>query len=161
MAGIDHLQVYTPGRIGMKKTRILFICVHNTARSQMAEAMANHYHGDVLFAESAGFEPGRPLNELAVEAMTEIGIDISANRSKGVFDLFKKGEMYGYVITVCDESSAERCPIFPGVTNRLHWSLEDPASFTGSFEEKMQKTRTVRESIKTRMEALADEIRAR
>lgn len=143
----------------MKKVRILFICVHNTARSQMAEAMANHYHGDIIIAESAGFEPGRPLNELAVEAMKEIGIDISGNRSKGVFDLFKKGDMYGYVITVCDESTAERCPVFPGVTKRLHWSLEDPASFTGTFKERMAQTREVRESIKKRLELLAEEIR--
>jgi len=143
----------------MKKVRILFICVHNTARSQMAEAMANRYHGDIIVAESAGFEPGRPLNELAIEAMKEIGIDISGNKSKGVFELFKKGEMYGYVITVCDESTAERCPVFPGVTKRLHWSLEDPASFTGSFEERMDQTRAVRESIRKRLELLAEEIR--
>lgn len=143
----------------MKKVRILFICVHNTARSQMAEAMANRFHGDILIAESAGFEPGRPLNELAVEAMKENGIDISGNRSKGVFELFRKGEMYGYVITVCDESAAERCPVFPGVSKRLHWSLEDPASFTGSFEERMEQTRAVRESIRKRLELLAEEIR--
>jgi len=143
----------------MKKVRILLICVHNTARSQMAEAMANRFHGDILIAESAGFEPGRPLNELAVEAMKENGIDISGNRSKGVFELFKKGEMYGYVITVCDESTAERCPVFPGVTKRLHWSLEDPASFTGSFEDRMEQTRAVRESIRKRLELLAEEIR--
>ncbi|MGV7928030.1 MAG: arsenate reductase ArsC [Spirochaetota bacterium] len=145
----------------MKKIRILFICVHNTARSQMAEAMANRYHGDIIIAESAGFEPGRPLNELAVEAMSEIGIDISGNSSKGVFELFKKGEMYGYVITVCDESTAERCPVFPGVTKRLHWSLEDPASFTGSFEERMEQTRSVRESIRKRLELLMEEIRGK
>lgn len=145
----------------MKKIRILFICVHNTARSQMAEAMANRYHGDIIIAESAGFEPGRPLNELAIEAMSEIGIDISGNSSKGVFELFKKGEMYGYVITVCDESTAERCPVFPGVTKRLHWSLEDPASFTGSFEERMEQTRSVRESIRKRLELLMEEIRGK
>lgn len=145
----------------MKKIRILFICVHNTARSQMAEAMANRYHGDIIIAESAGFEPGRPLNELAVEAMSEISIDISGNSSKGVFELFKKGEMYGYVITVCDESTAERCPVFPGVTKRLHWSLEDPASFTGSFEERMEQTRSVRESIRKRLELLMEEIRGK
>ncbi len=145
----------------MKKIRLLFICVHNTARSQMAEAMANRYHGDIIIAESAGFEPGRPLNELAVEAMSEIGIDISGNSSKGVFELFKKGEMYGYVITVCDESTAERCPVFPGVTKRLHWSLEDPASFTGSFEERMEQTRSVRESIRKRLELLMEEIRGK
>jgi arsenate reductase len=145
----------------MKKIRILFICVHNTARSQMAEAMANRYHCDIIIAESAGFEPGRPLNELAVEAMSEIGIDISGNSSKGVFELFKKGEMYGYVITVCDESTAERCPVFPGVTKRLHWSLEDPASFTGSFEERMEQTRSVRESIRKRLELLMEEIRGK
>jgi len=93
--------------------------------------------------------------------MSEIGIDISGNSSKGVFELFKKGEMYGYVITVCDESTAERCPVFPGVTKRLHWSLEDPASFTGSFEERMEQTRSVRESIRKRLELLMEEIRGK
>jgi len=83
----------------MKKPRVLFICVHNTARSQMAEAMVNHLYGDLVIAESAGFEPGNALNTLAVEVMKEIGIDISMNKSKGVFELFKEGRHYAsYVI---------------------------------------------------------------
>ena len=137
----------------MKKPRVLFICVHNTARSQIAEAMVNHFHDDLVIAESAGFEPGNALNPLAVEVMKEIGIDISMNKSKGVFDLFKEGRHYAFVVTVCDESTAERCPIFPGVTKRMHWSFEDPASFEGSWEEKLEKTRQVRESIRQAIEA--------
>ena len=109
----------------MRKKKVLFVCVHNSARSQMAEAWCNHLYGDRFEAESAGLEPGI-LNPLAVEAMKEVGIDISHNKTQRVFDLFKAGRMFAYVITVCDEASAERCPIFPGVTQRLHWSFPDP-----------------------------------
>ncbi|HCY42373.1 MAG TPA: arsenate reductase ArsC, partial [Prolixibacteraceae bacterium] len=88
------------------------------------------------------------LNPLVVEALKEIGIDISNNETKSVFKLFKQGRIYHYVITVCDAASAEHCPLFPGMTKRLHWSFEDPASFTGTDEEKLAKIRVVRDSIK-------------
>lgn len=97
----------------MNQTKVLFICVHNGARSQMAEAFLNKYGSNKFIAESAGLEPGT-LNPIVVDAMKEIGIDISANETKGVFEFFKQGRRYNYVITVCDESNAERCPIFPG-----------------------------------------------
>ena len=97
----------------MNQTKVLFICVHNSARSQMAEAFLNKYGGDKFIAESAGLEPGK-LNPIVVDAMKEVGIDISANQTKGVFDFFKQGRRYHYVVTVCDEANAERCPIFPG-----------------------------------------------
>jgi len=139
-----------------EKFRVLFVCVHNTARSQMAEAFLNHLGGDVFEAESAGFEPG-PLNPLAVEVMKEVGIDISANRAKSVFSLYKEGRLYDYVITVCDESSAERCPIFPGRVRRLQWPFENPASLTGSHEEKLAKTRKIRDQIKGKVEELIAE----
>lgn len=129
------------------KTKVLFVCIHNSARSQMAEAWLNKTHGEAYEAASAGFEPGT-LNPLAVEVMKEVGIDISGNKTKSVFDLFKSGKSFGYVITVCDESSAERCPIFPGVVRRLHWSFEDPSAFQGTWDEKISKTRLVREKIK-------------
>lgn len=122
------------------RIHVLFVCVHNSARSQMAEALLNHLAGDRFQAESAGLEPG-VLNPLAVGAMKHLGIDIADRETRGVFDLFKQGERYGYVITVCDESSGERCPIFPGITRRLHWSFDDPASFTGSYQEKLTQTR--------------------
>lgn len=132
--------------------RVLFVCVQNGARSQMAEAWVNALCQDALIAESAGLEPGT-LNPLAVEAMREVGIDISEKSTRGVFDVYKSGERFQYVITVCDQTSAERCPIFPGVTQRYHWSFEDPASFAGTWEEKMARTRRVRDAIKTKIEA--------
>lgn len=135
----------------MKKIKVLFLCVHNSARSQMAEAFLNHLAGDVFEAESAGFEPSE-LNPLVVKAMSEVGIDISKKQSKAVFDLIKRGDFYPFVITVCDESTAERCPIFPGVTQRLHWSFPDPSGFVGTEEEKLEKIRILRDEIKNKIE---------
>ena len=135
----------------MEKMNVLFVCVQNSARSQMAEAFLNQLAGDKFYAESAGFEPGN-LNPLAVEAMKEVGIDISNNQTKSVFDFFKQGRLYHFVIAVCDAASAERCPIFPGLTKRLGWSFEDPASFIGTHDEKLSKTRLVRDSIKAEIE---------
>ena len=97
----------------MDKIKILFVCIHNSARSQMAEAFVNTFHSDKFIAESAGLEPGI-LNPLVVKSMAEIGIDISKNETKDVFEFFKDGRRYDYVITVCDEASGQRCPIFPG-----------------------------------------------
>jgi arsenate reductase (thioredoxin) len=128
------------------KKKVLFICVHNSARSQMAAALLNRRCGDFFEGESAGLEPGK-LNPLAVEVLQEIGIDISKNKTRAVFDVFKTGKLFAYVITVCDESEAEKCPIFPGVTKRLHWSFSDPSKFTGTPEEKLEQTRQVRDKI--------------
>src|SRR5881296_3162267 len=139
------------------KQKVLFICVHNSARSQMAEAFLNDICGDYFEAHSAGLEPGT-LNPIAVESMREVGIDISHKGTQSVFDVFKSGELFAYVITVCDETSAERCPIFPGVTTRLHWSFPDPSSFPGTHDEKLAKTREVRDEIKTKIEAWCQEI---
>ncbi|MBP6942046.1 MAG: arsenate reductase ArsC [Syntrophorhabdaceae bacterium] len=134
------------------KKRVLFVCVHNSARSQMAEAFLNSLAGDRFEAHSAGLEPGT-LNPLAVEAMKEIGIDISQNKTKSVFDLFKKGELFSYVVAVCDAGSAETCPIFPGlVAKTIHWSFEDPAAFTGTHEERLEQTRKVRDAIRRTIE---------
>ena len=132
----------------MKKDRVLFVCIHNSARSQMAEAFLNHIAGDRFEARSAGLEPGE-LNPLAVEVMQELGIDISANQTKDVFEMFKKGEMYSFVITVCDGANAERCPVFPGIVSRLHWSFNDPAALQGSHEEKLEVAREIRDQIRT------------
>jgi arsenate reductase len=133
------------------KRKVLFICIHNSARSQMAEAFLNQICGETFEAYNAGLEPGK-LNPTVVEAMQEIGIDISGRPTKAVFDMFKSGKMFAYVITVCDEASAERCPIFPGVTKRLHWSFPDPSSVQGTREEKLAKTREVRDAIKAKIE---------
>ncbi len=131
----------------MDKKRVLFVCVHNSARSQMAEAFLNTLGKDYFVAESAGIEPG-VLNPLVVKVMQEEGIDVSDNRTKGVFELFKQGKTYDYVITVCDPEAGERCPIFPGKVKRLHWFFEDPSSFTGTEEEKLEKIRIIRDKIK-------------
>lgn len=141
----------------MDKIKVLFVCIHNSARSQMAEAFLNNLAGERFFAESAGFEPG-VLNPVVVEAMKEAGIDISGNKTKKVFDFFKQGRFYKYVISVCDEASAERCPIFPGVNKTLHWSFEDPSQFTGTHEEKLDKTKIVRDSIKKKIEEFINQI---
>jgi arsenate reductase len=141
--------------MAMKK-RVLFLCIHNSARSQMAAEFLKQMAGDTFEVESAGFEPGT-LNPLAIKAMRAVGIDISRNKTQSVFDLFKGGVRFTYVITVCDEATAERCPIFPGVTTRLHWSFADPSSFTGSDEERLQKTIAVRDEIRDRVRAWIDE----
>jgi arsenate reductase len=137
------------------KKKVLFVCIHNSARSQMAEAFLNQICGDEFEAHSAGLEPGK-LNPIVVEAMQEIGIDISGNQTKAVFDIIKSGQMFVYVITVCDEASAERCPICPGVTTRLHWSFPDPSAFQGA--EKLAKTREVRDAIKEKIEQWCAEV---
>lgn len=136
----------------MEKTKVLFVCVHNSARSQMAEAFLNTLAGDRFHAESAGMEPG-VLNPLAVEVMKEEGFDISENATKSVFEKYKEGEFYSYVVTVCDEASAQMCPIFPGLrTHTLHWSFEDPSAFTGTPEEKLEKARLLRDNIKKKVQ---------
>ncbi len=124
----------------------------------MAEAIVNHYYGDIFEAESAGLEAGT-LNPLAIEAMKEIEIDISGNKTKKVFDFYKEGRLYGYVITVCDEASSEKCPVFPGITERVHWSFPDPAVFTGSHEEKLAKTREVRDNMKLIIDEWAKQVK--
>ena len=127
----------------MAKRKVLFVCVQNSARSQMAEAFLKELAGDKFEVESAGLEPG-VLNPLVVEAMKEVGIDISENKTKSAFDLYKQGRRYDYVITLCDESQDQKCPVFPGTaTKRIHWSFEDPAG--------MEKVREVRDSIRRRI----------
>jgi arsenate reductase len=132
------------------KTKVLFICIHNSARSQMAEAWLNYTCGDSFEAQSAGLEPGT-LNPLVVEAMQEVGIDLSRKKTQGVFDVFKSSQLFSHVITVCDAASAERCPIFPGVVTRLHWSFPDPSALTGTKEEKMREVRAIRDEIRQKV----------
>lgn len=127
-------------------TKVLFLCVHNSARSQMAEAFLRIHGGDAFQAESAGLEPGR-LNPYVVRAMAERGIDISGNPTRGVFDLAAAGKRYDVVVTVCSAEAAERCPVFPGLSRKLHWPFDDPSTFTGTDEQIMERVRTVRDSI--------------
>ncbi len=134
-----------------QKARVLFICVHNSGRSQMAEALLNQMAGDRFRAESAGFQPTR-INPLVVETMEEIGIDLSQNRTQSVFRLYQQGNLYDYVITVCEESTENQCPLFPGVTRRLNWPFDNPEDFGGSREEKLKQVRRVRDEIKTKIQ---------
>ena len=116
----------------------------------MAEAFLKKYGGEFFEVESAGIEPGK-LNPIVVKAMQEIGVDISNNKTKDVFDFLRQGKLFNFVITVCDAASGERCPIFPGVSMRLQWSFADPSAFTGTEEEKLERTRIVRDDIRTRI----------
>ena len=138
------------------KGKVLFICVHNSARSQMAAALMNKSCGEFFEAESAGLEPGT-LNPLAVEALQELGIDISQNKTQSVFEVWKSGKMFKYVVTVCSEAEAEGCPIFAGVTTRLYWPFPDPARFEGSPGEKLRRTRDVRDMIQAEIDRFCQE----
>jgi arsenate reductase len=140
----------------MKKKQILFICVHNSARSQMAAALMNTFCGEFFEAESAGLEPGT-LNPVVVEVLKEIGIDISGNQTQRVFDVRKSGKMFHYVITVCSEAEAQGCPIFPGIATRLHWPFPDPSTFTGTEKERLEQTRGVMNQIHARIDSFCSE----
>jgi arsenate reductase len=119
----------------------------------MAEAFFNHYAQGTDTAESAGIEPGR-LNPYVVRAMSEKGIDISGNETKGVFNLYKEGRTFSHVITVCDAEAAQRCPIFPGISRIIMWSFPDPSTFTGSDDKIMEQVRAVRDIIEVQVKAL-------
>ena len=135
----------------MEKQKVLFVCIHNSARSQMAEELLRKIAGDRFETESAGLEPGK-LNPIVVDALKEEGIHIEGKQTKGVFDLYKAGNRYHYVIAVCDGASAERCPVFPGVAKNIHWSFTDPSKFEGSKEQKLAKVKEVKEEIKVKLQ---------
>jgi arsenate reductase len=134
----------------MAVKRVLFVCIHNSARSQMAEAFLKQMSNSHFEVASAGIENGT-LHPLAVETMQEIGIDMSRNPVTNVFDLIQQGKKFDYVITVCDDASGERCPLFPGQAERLHWRMDDPSKLIGSPEEKREKIRLIREQIRQRI----------
>lgn len=138
--------------------KVLFVCIHNSARSQMAEAFFNSLCGKEIKAESAGLEPGN-LNPYVVKVMAEEGIDISGNKTKSVFDFMNQGRTFDYVVTVCNTEAAERCPIFPGDTIRKHWSFPDPSSRAGTDEEKLSFTRDVRDMIKKQIIEFIKEVK--
>ena len=116
----------------------------------MAEAFLKKYAGDKFETESAGLEPSE-LNPLVVKVMKEFGIDISQNRTDSVFDFYKQGRRYHYVITVCDQAQSESCPVFPNTLERLHWSFKDPSQFEGSEQEKLAQIRIVRDNIEKKL----------
>lgn len=139
------------------KVKVLFVCVHNSARSQMAEEYLKKFGKDRFEVESAGLEPGA-INPYVIRALAEEGIDIAGKQTRSVFDLYKAGKIYTYVITVCSREAEENCPIFPGITERLNWPFPDPSQFTGSDEEIMTEVRKVRETIKERVKEFVDVI---
>jgi arsenate reductase len=139
----------------MKK--VLFICTHNSARGQMAEALLKQSCGEFFHVESAGTQPGQ-LNPLAVEVMAELGLDISQNKTKSIFPFMRERPGFDYVISVCDESTQERCPSFPGNVIQLQWNFPDPSKFTGTHEDRLIHTRAVREAIRARIEKWCAEI---
>lgn len=138
------------------KKKMLFVCIHNSARSQMAEELLRKLAGDCFETESAGIEPGK-LNPLVVEVLQELGIDIRGKQTQSAQGLIDQKKHYDYVVTVCDEASAERCPVFPGKHKRLHWGFPDPSRFEGTHEEKLAKTREVRDAIRNKIEAWLEE----
>ena len=153
--GTNHTACLAPEKCGIGTSgccdeeshqRLLFVCTHNSARSKMAEAFVNQMCQGSFLTSIAGIEPGS-LNPLVVEVMKEIGIDISDAVTTGVSDVLQQGRHYDRVITVCDETSAERCPSFPGQVMREHWSFPDPSKVTGNHEEKLAEIRKIRDAI--------------
>ncbi len=130
--------------------KVLVLCVHNSARSQMAEAFINDFGKGLFLAESAGIEKG-VLNPYVVKAMSEIGYDISKNQTDSVFDFYKEGRSYTFVIKVCDAINGQRCPIFPHTLKEFNWDITDPSKLVGSEEEIMEKMRETRDLIKDRV----------
>lgn len=133
----------------MPAQRVLFLCTHNSARSQMAEGLLRSLGGDRFEVHSAGTE-ATGVRPLAIEAMRELGIDISEQTSK-TLDPYVD-QRFDHVITVCDDAN-ESCPIFPNATQRLHWSLPDPSTATGTKEQQLHAYRTVRDQLRTRIES--------
>jgi arsenate reductase len=143
----------------MKKPKVLFICVHNSARSQMAAALLNKICTDHFEAHSAGLEIG-PINPYAIQVMSEIGIDISHNTTQTVFKAWRMGMMFTHVITVCSEaeSKARACPIFPGPVVRLSWPFDDPAAFRGSHGARLEQMRSIRDAIDGKVREWCDSV---
>ena len=136
------------------KLRVLILCTGNSARSQMAEGLLRHLGGTRYEVFSAGTKPAG-VNPLAIEAMREVGIDISTQRSKSVAEF--AGQEFAAVITVCD-NAAEECPIFPGAPQRAHWSLPNPAAVSGTEQEKLGAFRKVREELERRIQAFVNSV---
>lgn len=135
----------------MEKRRILFICVQNSFRSQIAETFMNEKYGDKFEAESAGFSQ-KEVSPLAIKVMAEKGMNISENKANSVFEYYKQNRNYEYVITVCNKKLEEQCPVFPGVVRRINWNLENPEDFEGTDEEKLTKAIALRNEIECRID---------
>jgi len=147
----------TEGGTTVVKQKIIFICIHNSARSQMAEAYLEHLAGDKFDVYSAGLEPGN-LNPTVVEAMKLENIDISGNRTNSVKEFIDGHIAFDFVITVCDETAAERCPYFPGQGKRFHWGFKDPSALGGNSRDKLKQTIAIRDEIKDRIKQFVEEL---
>ncbi len=143
----------------LSKTKVLFVCVKNSARSQIAEEYLRKLGGDDFIVESAGIEAGN-LDPIIVEVMSEEGVDLSEKQTNDIWDLYKKERAYDWVITVCDKKWEERCPVFPGIYKRDNWGLPDPATFKGSENEKLRHYREIRDMIKSRIHRFIEDIRS-
>lgn len=141
----------------MSVIKVLFVCKHNSARSQMAEEFLRELGGGRFEASSAGLEPTQ-VNPLVIEAMKEAGHDLSDNVTTDIFELFREGKLYQYVITVCSPEVEKLCPMFPGVTERLNWPFPDPARAQGTYEEKLEVTRQIRDDIKEKVTEFINQI---
>ena len=136
--------------------RVLILCTGNSARSQMAEGLLRHDGGEAFEVASAGTKPSH-VRRKAIAAMREIGIDISAHRSKSLDEF--AGQAFDYVITVCDHAK-ESCPVFPAATKRLHWSLDDPAAVQGLEEERLAAFRRVRDQLRMRLQQFVKDVKS-
>jgi len=142
-----------------EKTKVLFVCVSNSFRSQIAEAILNHKYGDSFQAESAGYK-SKDINPLAIQVMAEYGLDVSKNSTDRLMDFYKQGRKYEYVITVCSRSEEEDCPVFPGLVKRLSWGdFRDPDGFTGTEDEKLVMARKLRDDIEKRIDEFANSVK--
>lgn len=131
--------------------KVLFICIHNSARSQLAEELLRKLGGNPFEVESAGLEPGK-VNPVVIEVLKEEEIDIANKQTQSVDEVLRRGEAFDYVITVCDETSAQACPTFPGKAKKLHWPFEDPGRVEGTFQEKSDKVREIKSQIKAKIQ---------
>lgn len=138
------------------KIKVLFICVHNSGRSQIAEEYLKRIGGDGFEVESAGYKP-TSLNPLVEKVMGEDGFDLCGKCTQSAWDLFKDNRIFSYVITVCDRAHEEECPLFPKPFTQLNWPFPDPESFEGTEEEKLEQVRVLRDSIKKRVEQFVEE----
>lgn len=140
------------------KKKVLFVCAHNSFRSQIAEAILNEKYGNQFKADSAGLSK-RAIDPLAIKVMKDYGLDISGNSVDSVFDFYKEGRLYDFVITVCSRESEKECPVFPGIRKRVNWEIEDPESYTGTQEEKLQKAEQLRDEIEKRIDLFVKSIK--
>jgi arsenate reductase len=140
----------------MKRTKVLFLCTGNSARSQMAQAFLNHFAGDRFEAYSAGLEP-KGIHPYTRKVMEEVGLDLMEHTSKHLSEYMGKVH-FGYLITLCSDAD-EKCPsTFPGMGRRLHWAFEDPAAFQGTDEETLEKFRQVRDQIERRVKEWVEDL---